>query len=69
MLHSVANNKPSDPHLYVVAAYLIEYSLADGNMGRLVFNYHNRASLSIIDNRIATLLGIVQIQGNFVGYT
>lgn len=69
MLHPVANNKPTDPHLHVVPAYLTEYSLADGNMRRLVFNYHNGASLSIIDNRIAALLGIVQIQGNLVGYT
>ena len=69
MLHPVANNKPSNPHLYVVSTYLVEYSLADGNMRGLVFNYHNGASLSIIDNRIATLLGIVQIQCNFVGYT
>ena len=69
MLHPVANNKPTDSHSYIVPTYLVEYSLADGNMRRLVFNYHNGASLSVKDNRIAALLGIVQIQGNLVGYT
>ena len=69
MLHPVANNKPTDPHSYIVPAYLTEYSLADGNMRCFVLDNHNGASLSVKDNRIAALLGIVQIQGNLVGYT
>ena len=67
MLHPVANNKPADTHLYVVSAYLVEYPLVDGNMGRFVFYNHNGTRLSIIDNRIATLLCVVEIQGNLVG--
>lgn len=69
MLHSVANNKPSDLHFYVVSAYLIKDVLGDGNVRRFVLDNHNGTCLGIIDNRVATFLCVVEVQGHFVGNT
>ena len=69
MLHPVANNKPSDLHFYVVSAYLVKDILTDGNVRCFVFDNHNRPCLGVIDNRVATLLCVVEVQGNLVGDT
>ena len=69
MLHPVANNKPSDLHFHVVPAYLVKDILTDGNVRCFVFDNHNRPSLGVIDNRVATLLCVVEVQGNLVGDT
>ena len=69
MLHSVANNKPSDVHFHVVSAYLIKDLLVDGNVRCFVFHNHNRACFRVVDNSITTLLCIVKIEGDLVGDT
>ena len=60
MLHSVADNQPSDSHFYVVSANLVKNPLTDGDMRRFVFDDHNGTGLCVINHCIATLLCVVQ---------
>ncbi len=68
MLHSVANNKPSDVHFNVIPTYLIKNLLVDWNVRCFVLDNHNWYGMRVIYNGVATLLCVVQVEGNFVGY-
>ena len=69
MLHPIANNKPTDTHFYVISAYLIKDFLTDWNVRRFVLHNHYGTGLSVINDSIATLLGIVQAESNLIGNT
>lgn len=62
MHQSVGNNDVRRPMNVVVATNLVEYRLGQWDMWRFALNQQKRLALSVKDQNIGSLLGLVQHQ-------
>lgn len=53
MLNAIADDEIVDVQKKVVAGYLVEYFLRDGNARSLVFHYHSRTESLVVEHRVA----------------
>ena len=67
VLESVAHYEPVHVQTHVVAAYLVEDLLREGDVRCLVFHYHQRLGLPAEDHRVAALACGAHRDGHLVG--
>lgn len=67
VLESVAHYEPVHVQTHVVAAYLVEDLLCEGDVRCLVFHYHQRLGLPAEDHRVAALACGAHRDGHLVG--
>ncbi len=63
----VAYDEIIDLEHEVIAAYLVEHLLVDGNVGGFVLDNHARPDIAVVQYGVATAFHAVELEGNFVG--
>ena len=67
MLYAIADDKVGDLQFHIVATYLVEHSLGNGNRWGLVLDNDYRFGVGAIDNTVASLLHLANLQRCLVG--
>lgn len=67
MFEAVADDEVVHLEDKIVAAYLVEYLLGDGDVGRFVLDDHAGTDFAVVEHGVAAAAHAVEPEGNFVG--